>query len=35
VGHGYVHPDAAFYDAAASERHWRALLELLARTLPG
>jgi carboxymethylenebutenolidase len=31
--HGYAPPDMPVYDEAASERHWRALLELLSETL--
>jgi carboxymethylenebutenolidase len=31
--HGYAPPDMPVYDEAAAERHWRALLGLLAETL--
>lgn len=31
--HGYAPPDTLVYDEAASERHWRELLKLLAETL--
>lgn len=31
--HGYAPPDMPVYDAAASERHWTALLKLLRETL--
>ncbi|HEY7900980.1 MAG TPA: dienelactone hydrolase family protein, partial [Caulobacteraceae bacterium] len=31
--HGYAPPDMPVYDKAASERHWRELLDLLARSL--
>lgn len=32
AGHGYTQSDTSSYDAAADERHWAALLELLGRT---
>ena len=31
--HGYAPPDMPVYNEAAAERHWRALLGLLAETL--
>lgn len=31
--HGYAPPDMPVYDEAASERHWREMLKLFARTL--
>jgi carboxymethylenebutenolidase len=31
--HGYAPPDMPVYDEAASERHWRAMLNLFAETL--
>jgi carboxymethylenebutenolidase len=33
--HGWVFRDTPAYDAAASERHWQTLLELLGATLKG
>jgi carboxymethylenebutenolidase len=33
--HGFTMADTAVYDEAATERHWQALLPLLARTLKG
>jgi carboxymethylenebutenolidase len=33
--HGFTMSDTAMYDAAATERHWAALLPLLERTLKG
>lgn len=35
ASHGYTQADTAAYDAEATERHWRALLDLLHRNLPG
>jgi len=32
AGHGYTQSDTAAYDKEADERHWAALLDLLART---
>jgi len=32
--HGWVLRDTPTHDAAATERHWQTLLELLAKTLP-
>jgi carboxymethylenebutenolidase len=32
--HGFAVPDLPVYDAAAAERHWTALLELLGAKLP-
>ena len=31
--HGYAPPDMPVYDEEASERHWRELLALFAKTL--
>jgi carboxymethylenebutenolidase len=33
AAHGFTMSDTAAYDEAATERHWKALLDLLARTL--
>ena len=33
AAHGFTMSDTAVYDEAATERHWTALLDLLARTL--
>ena len=33
--HGFTMSDTAAYDEAATERHWQALLPLLARQLQG
>jgi carboxymethylenebutenolidase len=33
AAHGFTMSDTAVYDEAATERHWKALLDLLARTL--
>ena len=35
AAHGFTMADTAVYDEAATERHWQALLPLLARTLKG
>ena len=35
AAHGFTMADTAAYSEAATERHWQALLPLLARTLKG
>lgn len=35
AGHGYAVPDNAPYDQTAADRHWAALKDLFAATLPG
>ncbi len=35
AGHGYTQSDTSEFDAAATERHWAALLDLFDRTLRG